>query len=948
MKSAQEIRKDFLEYFQEKNHEIVPSDSIVPGNDPTLLFTNAGMNQFKDVFLGEGSRSYVRAVDTQKCLRVSGKHNDLDEVGYDTYHHTFFEMLGNWSFGDYFKKEAVAWAWELLVDKWGIEPDRLYATVHEGDSDLGLEADEDAAGFWRSETGIDPEHIMYCPSKDNFWMMGETGPCGPCSEIHVDMRSDEERAAVPGAELVNADHPEVIEIWNLVFIQYNAIADGSLKPLESVHVDTGMGLERVVAILQGKKSNYETDLFIPILDAIVSKADGVEANSYEEVIASSQEDSESIAVALRVIADHLRTVSFAIADGVVPGNAGRGYVIRRILRRAVRYGYQTLGFRSPVLHELVEVVTGTMGEQFPELVKGKSYIQRVVKAEEVSFLETLGMGIEYFGALSPIIAGLSSESSTGDERDKIAGDRVVLDLLKKAYVDGETRDQMIEGLIKSGKSGQLPGEVAFLLHDTYGFPVDLTQLMAREAGFGVDMSRYEELMDQQRSRARAAASFQVDDSATDDWVAVSEGDDSEFTGYESTSGSGGKIRKIRRVEGKDGSSGFEIVLDSTPFYAESGGQVGDTGTLDVGGEVIKVLDTRKKAGQIIHTVDKLPEDASSEILSQVDSDRRSRIVKHHSVTHLVHAALREQLGDHVGQKGSLVAPDHLRFDFSHFERVTPADLLAVESRVNELIQRNIEKTEDLDVPIKEALARGAMALFGEKYGETVRMITFDPEVSIELCGGIHVNATGEIGLFRFTSEGSVAAGIRRVQAVAGMDALSHTRTELDELERVRGQFKSLQRPSDEEVADLVLRNKALEKESSKLRLASLKTGASELASSATDHDGFKLVSGRLDGADMPALQEIGPDLRDQLGSGHVCVIGSVNEEAGKVFLSCSVSDDLIKDKGLNAGNIIGSVAKIVGGGGGGRPTFATAGGRNPEKLDEALAAVSEIVAGFIS
>ena len=948
MKSAQEIRKDFLDYFQEKNHEIVPSDSLVPGNDPTLLFTNAGMNQFKDVFLGEGSRSYLRAVNTQKCLRVSGKHNDLDEVGYDTYHHTFFEMLGNWSFGDYFKKEAVAWAWELLVDKWGIEPDRLYATVHEGDPDLGLDADEDAAGFWRSETGIDPEHIMYCPSKDNFWMMGETGPCGPCSEIHIDMRSDKERAAVPGLELVNGDHPQVIEIWNLVFIQYNAVADGSLEPLEFEHVDTGMGLERVVAILQGKKSNYETDLFIPILDAIVSKADGVEANSYEDVIDSAEEDSENIAVALRVIADHLRTISFAIADGVIPGNAGRGYVIRRILRRAVRYGYQTLGFRSPVLHELVEIVIETMGEQFPELVKGKSYIQRVVKAEEVSFLETLGTGIEYFSALSPIITGLSSKMPSDELKDEITADRAVLDLLKKAYVDGESREQMIEKLVKTGSSGRLPGEVAFLLHDTFGFPVDLTQLMAREAGFDVDMSRYEELMDQQRSRARSAASFGADTYSSDDWVTVSEGGDSDFTGYGSTSGTGGEIRRMRKIEEKDGSYRFELVLSSTPFYAESGGQVGDTGTLDVGGETIRVLDTRRRVGQIIHSVDKLPEDASGEIVSQVDADRRARIVKHHSVTHLVHAALREQLGDHVAQKGSLVAPDHLRFDFSHFERVTSEELLAVEKRVNELIQRNIAKTEDRDVPIKEALSRGAMALFGEKYGETVRMITFDPDVSIELCAGIHVDATGEIGLFQFTSEGSVAAGIRRVQAVAGMDALTFTRTELAELERVRGQFKSLQRPSDEEVADLVSRNKALEKEASDLRIASLMVGASRLASSATEHDGFKLVAGRLEGADMNALQKIGPDLRAQLGGGHICVIGSSHEATGKVFLSCSVSDDLIADKGLHAGNIIGAVAKLVGGGGGGRPSFATAGGRDPKKLDDALAAVSEIVSGLIS
>ena len=942
MKSAKQIRSEFLEYFQAKEHQIVPSDALVPGNDPTLMFTNAGMNQFKDVFLGEAKRSYVRATDTQKCLRVSGKHNDLDEVGYDTYHHTFFEMLGNWSFGDYFKQEAISWAWELLVDVWGLDADRLYATVHEGDKKLGLDPDEEAAGYWRSETSINHDHIMYCSSKDNFWMMGETGPCGPCSEIHVDMRSEEERVAKPGIELVNEDHPQVIEIWNLVFIQYNAQTNGSLKPLDAQHVDTGMGFERVVAVLQNKKSNYDTDLFTPILDAIASRTNAFEQNTYSSLLENDSDETESFSIALRVVADHLRTISFAVADGVMPGNVGRGYVIRRILRRAVRYGYQTLGFRKPILHALSSVIVDEMGEQFPELVKSRDYIDRVIRSEEESFLETLGTGIEYFNAVSPLISQSGKEMDEAEVRSTVSSSKAVVDLLKKAYVDSDSTEDAVDALISSAKDGKLPGEIAFLFHDTYGFPVDLTQLMSRETGIGVDMERYDELMDRQKTRARAATSFKMDIEEGEGWIAVSDGDNSAFSGYESMRESG-VIRHMREQTSKDGSSRFEIVLDKTPFYAESGGQVGDTGSLDVGGQILQVLDTRKKGSQIIHLVDSLPEDASSAVTAMVDEGRRARIVKHHSVTHLMHAALRERLGDHVAQKGSLVAPNHLRFDFSHFERVSNDDLRAVEERVNEVIQHNVAKVEDRDVPIKDALARGATALFGEKYGEKVRMITFDPDFSIELCGGVHVDATGEIGLFRFKSEGSVAAGIRRVEAIAGMDALSFVKGQLDELDRVKGLFKTLQRPTDEEVADLLSRSRSLEKEAESLRVAALNQKAQELASSVVDVDGIKLITGRLDGADMNALQTIGNELRESLGDGHVCVLGSADEEAGKVYLSGSVSDDLIETRKLNAGKLVGHIAKMVGGGGGGRPTFATAGGRNPEKLDEALASVTGVL-----
>ncbi len=946
VKSAQQIRSEFLDFFRNKSHQVVPSDAIVPGNDPTLMFTNAGMNQFKDVFLGEGTRSYVRAADTQKCLRVSGKHNDLDEVGYDTYHHTFFEMLGNWSFGDYFKKEAISWAWELLVDQWGLDPSRLYATVHEGDQKLGLEPDEEAAAFWRSETTLPAEHVMYCDSKDNFWMMGDTGPCGPCSEVHVDMRSDEERAAVPGIELVNKDHPQVIEIWNLVFIQYNAQQDGSLKPLAAKHVDTGMGFERVVAVLQGKKSNYDTDLFGPILDAISARSKVTEGASYAEVLASGDEKQ---AIALRVMADHLRTISFAVADGVMPGNVGRGYVIRRILRRAVRYGYQTLGFRKPVLCELVDVVVNEMGEQFPELVKGQSYIERVIRAEEESFLETLGTGIELFEIFSrhaERIAKNDSDSETSIP-DEVKQNKSLMDLLRKAYSHEMSDEDISKDHIASALKKTMPGELAFLLHDTYGFPVDLTQLMAREEGYDVDMKRYAELMTEQKERARAATSFKIDMSGEDGWRIISKGGDSTFTGYEADEGDA-RIRAMRTVESKDGESFHELVLDATPFYAESGGQIGDIGILNIGGEEILVLDTQKQAGKIIHRVERLPVDASSDVRATVDAARRARIVKHHSVTHLMHAALREELGDHVAQKGSLVTPNHLRFDFSHFEKVSDEELKAVENRVNAVIQRNIAKQEDRDVPIKEALSRGATALFGEKYGEKVRMITFDPAYSIELCGGIHVNATGEIGLFRFTSEGSVAAGIRRVEAVAGMDALLFTRQEAEELARVRGQFKTLQRPTDEEVADLLARTKSLEKEAESLRIEALRGKISSLIDGAHAVSGIKLITGRVDGADGNALQTLVSDLRDQVGDGHVCLLGSADMDAGKVMLCAAVSDDLISGKGLQAGKLIGQVARLVGGGGGGRPQLATAGGKQPEKLDEALLAAPRILSDMLA
>ena len=849
----------------------------MPHDDPTLLFTNAGMNQFKDVFLGEGSRDYVRAADTQKCLRVSGKHNDLEEVGHDTYHHTFFEMLGNWSFGDYFKKEAIRWAWDLLVHRWGLAPDRLYATVHEGDEALGLAPDDEAAELWRSETAINPDHVLFCPSKDNFWMMGDTGPCGPCSEIHIDLRPDDERAREPGRLLVNQDDPRVMEIWNLVFIQYNAHGDGTLEPLAAKHVDTGMGFERVVAVLQGKSSNYDTDLFASLLQTIADLSPRSEIKGYDEI--DADDEREKIRIAMRVVADHIRAVAFAIADGAVPANEGRGYVIRRILRRAVRYGYQTLGLREPFLYRLVEPLKETMGALFPELERHQERIEHTIRAEEKSFLHTLGKGIAFFERITPYLKELAAGGSDSHVKAVLASlqdDARALDLLQKAYVDTGQRAVILERFAASAVAHNVPGEVAFLLHDTYGFPIDLTHLMAREEGLGVDMAGYNELMGQQRERARAASGFKGTQIARQDASVTASTEvlgATTFVGYETARTDDSRILDVRQVRVSDDEQRYEIVLDRTPFYAESGGQVGDTGVLRVGEEEVRVLNTQKDDGTILHYVDRLPTTLDAPVQAVVDAARRARIKKHHTVTHLMHAALREVLGPHVAQKGSLVAPDHLRFDFSHFERVTPDELRRVEQRVNEVLQRNIRKQEEADVPFEEAVARGAMALFGEKYGDRVRVITFDPDYSVELCGGIHVDATGEIGLFRFLSEGSIAAGIRRVEAVAGQDALAFIDREVDELGRVRGQFRALQRPSDEEVADLIDQKKRLEKELDRVRQQSLAAGLDALIGQARSLGATRLVTGRVENTDMETLRTLGETLRDRLGAGAVRCAG---------------------------------------------------------------------------
>ncbi len=939
--TSEVVRQQFLDFFQEKGHEVVDSASLVPQNDPTLLFTNAGMNQFKDVFLGEGTRPYSRAVDTQKCLRVSGKHNDLEEVGYDTYHHTFFEMLGNWSFGDYFKQEAIAWAWELLVTQWGLAPDRLYATVHEGDDVLGLAPDEEAAAFWRSETDINPDHILFCPSKDNFWMMGDTGPCGPCSEIHIDLRPEAEREETPGQDLVNADHPAVIEIWNLVFIQYNAQPDGSLEPLADQHVDTGMGFERIVAVLQGKISTYDTDLFAPLLARICELSPRSDVGAYDDLAIDDPDERERVRIALRVVADHIRTCSFAIADGVMPGNTGRGYVIRRILRRAVRYGYQTLGFRSPFLHQLVGVLLVKMGQSFPELIERESYITRVIRSEEESFLETLGTGIDFFEQIVPHVKDISTPAGGEAPREALLQDRGAMDLLDKAFVDVDDREAMVDRFAEHAAQKEIPGAIAFLLHDTYGFPVDLTELMAREEGLSLDREGYEAYMQEQKERARAASDFSP---ATPNGTVTAAGETdaaaTQFVGYDRLSIDDARILDVRTMQ-HDDTTTYHVVLDKTPFYAESGGQVGDQGILEVGEQTLEVLDTQRHGAQIVHRVDAAPESTEAPVRAVVDAERRRHIQRHHTATHLLHAILRQELGTHVEQKGSLVAPDRLRFDFSHFEGVPDETLHTIETRVNEAIQRNIPKDEARNVSYEEAIDRGAIALFGEKYGDAVRVISFDPNFSMELCGGTHVEATGEIGLFRLTSEGSVAAGVRRVEAVAGPAALRYTQAQVQELEQARAQFKSLQRPLDEAVAALLDERKSLEQTVEALQHEQLAQQLDTFLENSTTVGPVTLVTGQVASTDMDALRALGQELRGRLPNEAVGVLGTVDPEGEKVYLVCAVTDDL-KDR-LPAGTLVGSLAKRVGGGGGGRPGLATAGGRQPKQLPDALQAAADVI-----
>jgi alanyl-tRNA synthetase len=932
--TSREIRNSFLSFFKERGHAVVPSAPVIPHDDPTLLFTNAGMNQFKDVFLGTGKRSYVRAVDTQKCIRVSGKHNDLEEVGRDTYHHTFFEMLGNWSFGDYYKKEAIAWAWELLTGVWGLPKERLWATVYKDD--------DEAEKLWKEVTDIDPSHVLRFDEKDNFWEMGETGPCGPCSEIHMDRTP----GGTAAASMVNAGTPDVIEIWNLVFIQYDRDQSGKLTPLPAMHVDTGMGFERICAVLQQKSSNYDTDVFTPIINAISSIAGKPYDGRMSGAIPREQMETDT---AMRVVADHVRTLTFAIGDGAIPSNEGRGYVLRRILRRAARFG-RNLGMQEPFIYRLVPILAEHMSYIFPEIEQKKDHIQRVIKAEEEGFSATLDRGLEVFEEVWTQVKG------------------------QKAKVIG--------------------GEDAFRLYDTFGFPLDLTELMAKERNLSVDVQGFNRLLEEQRNRSRESGKST---SAAILTGMKKDAPPSVFTGYE-------------RLEDEAVITGIAkeyLTLDKTPFYAESGGQIGDTGNLVLGDQKIRITDTMKDGGVIVHKFEGKAGFALAErVIAKVDKDRRNAIMRNHTATHLVHEALRRILGNHVHQSGSLVAPDHLRFDFNHFEKVTPEQLQAIEEMVNEKIFGGIDVVAINDpgkwVTIEEAKKRwpNVKMFFGEKYGEKVRVVEIDPQFSVELCGGTHVKDTSEIGYFRFRSEGSVASGTRRIEAVTADHALELLKLRDKEfgerLEYAFGQLEEATRllaqaagtlPDGEKdlkaieqalehlkrskailpgqfsffgasfraqdnnrrvLEEIVLRladiHRIFERESSRVRLQSFRSDIDDLIGKGVRIDGLKLVTAQVGARSMDELQSFGDTVRSKLGSG-VGVLASVAD--GKVVLVCVVTDDLVAAGKLQAGKIVGAVARLVGGGGGGRPHMATAGGKDAARLPEALRSVESIVRTFL-
>jgi len=859
MLTSKEIRRKFLEFFESKGHEIVPSAPVVNKSDPTLMFINAGMNPFKDFFLGNAAPKNARIADTQKCLRVSGKHNDLDEVGHDTYHHTLFEMLGNWSIGDYFKEDAVNWAWELLTEVYGLEKDRLYVTVFGGDEGDGLPRDNEAAGLWAQHVAAD--RILDGSKKDNFWEMGESGPCGPCSEIHIDLRSDADRAAVPGASLVNEDHPQVVEIWNLVFMQFNRKADGTLENLPAQHIDTGMGFERLCMALQGKQSNYDTDVFTPLLNKISS----ISGIAYGK--------SEATDIAQRVIADHIRAVAFAIADGQLPSSSGAGYVIRRILRRAIRYGFSYLDLKTPFMFQLVDTLEAQMGEFFPEITTQKSLVMKVIEEEEQSFLRTLAQGL--------------------------------------AKLD----DFLAEG------NKTLDGKRAFELYDTYGFPIDLTELIMRENDKVVDMAEFTAEMTAQKERSRAATKL-----STDDWTVLEDDETQEFVGYDYTSAEV-RITRYRKVSAKN-KEFYQLVLSLTPFYPEGGGQVGDTGVLVQGDQKIGIFDTKKENGIIVHFTKELPSDLSGSWSAEVSESKRRETAKNHSATHLMHEALREVLGTHVEQKGSLVNSEYLRFDFSHFQKVSDEELTQIEALVNQRIQANLPLEEFRNIPIAEAKDMGAMMLFGEKYGDTVRAIKFGS--SIELCGGIHVKATGSIGLFKFTSEGAVAAGVRRVEAVTGMGAMKYIG---DALSALRDAAEVLKNPKDLAGAIQQLKEKeaAAQKEVEALRKEKAMAAAGELENNAEDHGGVRVIAART-AMDAGSVKDMVFKLK---GQGNTLVIFA-NAWEGKATVSIGISDEVVADKGWHAGNAVRALAQHIQGGGGGQPAFATAGGKNPEGLDKVL------------
>ena len=871
---SHELRQLFFEFFKSKGHVIVPSAPMVIKNDPTLMFTNAGMNQFKDIFLGNSLPANKRVANSQKCLRVSGKHNDLEEVGHDTYHHTMFEMLGNWSFGDYFKKEAIGWGWELLVKRLGIPEDRLYATIFEGSPEDKVPRDDEAFTYWENCFTKPEGRIIEGSKKDNFWEMGETGPCGPCSEIHVDIRDDKERKKIPGKDLVNKGHPQVIEIWNLVFIQYNRRNNGVLEQLPSRHIDTGMGFERLCMVVQGKKSNYETDIFQDIIreiSSITGKAYGI---------------NEKWDIALRVVADHLRAVSFSIADGQLPSNNKAGYVIRRILRRAVRYGYNNLGMEEPFIFRLVPVLAATMGDQYPELQSGNEQIAKIIFEEETAFLKTLGKGLKMI-------------------------ERTITDLRKI-------------------KKNVLPGKVAFEMYDTFGFPVDLTQLILKENDIYLDLNGFEKEMKIQKERSRENASVDATD-----WKVVRESDGTEFTGYRKTEDEI-FITKYRSVKVK-GKENFQLVFNKTPFYAEAGGQTGDTGFISSGKEKIEITDTIKENNLIIHIAGRLPSDLSAVFKAKVDIEKRLMTANNHTATHLIHFALRSVLGKHVEQKGSLVTPDHLRFDFSHFSKMSKDELTKVEELVNQMVRENHRGKITEGVSIESAKSMGAMALFGEKYGDHVRVVEFGK--SIELCGGTHVEATGSIGIVKILSEGAVAAGIRRIEAVTAVKAEEYINDRLKTVDEIATLLKSTGSIT-RSVEKLMAENNSLKKSVEKFQAQSAALRLKEMVDKAVKINDITFVSGQIETDSADVMKNIAYQLRTS-SDNTVMVIGS--ENAGKANILVAVSDDLVNERKISAVAIIREISGEINGGGGGQPFLATAGGKNPEGIQRAIKKAAEFL-----
>ncbi len=859
------IRKAFLDFFSEKQHKIISSAPMVIKNDPTLMFTNAGMNQFKDIFLGNRPPQAKRITDTQKCLRVSGKHNDLEEVGHDTYHHTMFEMLGNWSFGDYFKTEAINWAWEFLHDKMGIDASRMYATVFEGSSEDGVPLDSEAKQLWLQH--LPEERVLLGNKKDNFWEMGESGPCGPCSEIHVDLRDDDERAKVPGYDLVNKDHPLVIEIWNLVFIQFNRKANGSLEELPEKHVDTGMGFERLCMVLQNKKSNYDTDIFQTTIAKI------------EELCSIKYGAKDKSDIAMRVIADHLRAIAFAIADGQLPSNNKAGYVIRRILRRAVRYGYTFLNFREAFICKLVSTLEENMSDAFPELKAQKTLIEKVIKEEEESFLRTLSTGINLL-------------------------DKIIAERKSKGFV-------------------VVPGAQAFELYDTFGFPLDLTELILKENGLVVNREEFQSEMNKQKERARNAASIE-----TDDWQQIRHDDVEEFIGYDDLE-SNVLITRYRKVKQKN-KEFFQIIFNITPFYAESGGQVGDSGFIEANGEKIEIFDTKKENDLIIHLSKKLPSDINANFNAVVNKEARLNTARNHTTTHLLHAALREVLGEHVEQKGSLVHPDYLRFDFSHFKKVSNEEIEKIERIVNRNIRANIALEENRAMPYPKAIEIGALALFGEKYGDLVRTIKFGS--SVELCGGTHVKATGEIGFFKIFSESSTAAGIRRIEAVSGAKA-EDMMLEQSSLLRQLGELFKNNNDLRKNIENLLSENTAITKQMQSYANTMVTIEKRNIIDDAVDFNGVKIMAKQVREPLSNQLKDLAFGINNQVENA-VVVLGGIVKD--KPQLAIYISESLVEQHKLNAGNIVREAAKKIQGGGGGQAFFATAGGTNANGLDYAI------------